>query len=257
MIKDSAYFEFDNEYSYDYDIINCNLSSGMTEEPFVAEVEIIETEIRGRDEPYFQEVKPKPLILDLVFAFKKGWTEESLQRVKRWLRKPYYAKMRFSENPDKIYYCILISDPQISHNGINQGYITCQFRCKSSYAHSHIYLESYDFSKESTNHFVFNNLGDVDVLPIITIKKLEKGKVSILNLSNGKEFGFSELEDNEIVQIDCKRRNIESSLESTPPPIYRYDKLINNYYMSLPYGKNRLKVDGKCFLDMKYEFRFY
>lgn len=257
MIKDSQWFEFNNQLSSDYKIINCNLSSGMLEEPFSAEREIVETKIRGRNKPYFQEIEEKPLEFNLNFAFETGWTEESLQAVKRWLLKPYYAKLIFSEDPDKIYYGIFVSEPTVSHNGCNQGYFTCNFRCDGSYIYSPIYVENFDFSANTPNYFEFNNLGDIDVLPIVEITKVGAGGVSIFNLSDGnREFGFLELANNEVVEIDCLRRNIKSSLEASAPSIYRYDKLINDYYMNLPYGKNRLKVEGNCLLVLKYEFKF-
>lgn len=258
MIKNSLWFEYDNENSSDYGIINCNLSTGLIEEPFVAQSEIVETEIRGKDKPYFQEIKQKPLEFDVNFAFENEWTEKSLQRVKRWLRKPYYCKLRFSERPDKIYYGIFVGEPILNHNGSNQGYFTWHFRCNSPYVYSPVYTDYYDFSESDVGYFEFNNLGDVNVLPIIEIKKIEKGKISIFNLSDSnKEFGFDTLEDDEIVEVNCKRQNIVSNLSTSPPLIYRYDNLINNYYMSLPYGVNRLKVEGKCFLTLKYEYKFF
>lgn len=258
MIKDSVWFEFNNQLSSDYGIINCNMSSGLMEESLMAEAEIIETEIRGRNEPYFQSVKYNPLILDLTFAFEDAWTDKQLQAVKRWLRQPYYCKMRFSKNPNEYYYCILVSEPVLMHTGTKRGYFTCQFRCKGSYKHSPIYVNTYNFSENDINYIDFENLGDTDILPIITVTKIDAGRLSIFNLSNeNKEFGFTSLEDNEIIKIDCRRRSINSSLEKTYPPIYRYDKLIDNYYLSIPYGINKLKVEGKCHLEIKYEYKFY
>lgn len=257
MIRDSIWFEFDNELSSDYGIINCNLSSGLMEEPLMAESEIIETEIKGRNEPYFQEIKYKPLEFDVNFAFENSWTEESLQKVKRWLRKPYYKKLRFSENPNRLYFGIFIGEPKLSHNGLNQGYFTWHFRCNSPYVYSPVYISQYDFSISTPNYFEFNNLGNVDCLPIIEITKVGVGDVSIFNLSDSnKEFGFTNLTDGEIVQIDCKRRNIETNLSTSPPYIHRYDNLIGDY-LRLIDGMNRLKVEGKCKLVLKYEFKFH
>jgi len=259
MIRASLWFEFDNQLSSDFQIINCNLSSGMMEEPLMAESIIVETEIRGRDEPYFQEIKQKPLAFDVSFAFENGWTEESLRKVKRWLRKSYYCKLRFSENPNRLYYGIFIGEPKLNHNGLNQGYFTWHFRCKGAYSFSPVYVNQYDFSVNDVNYFEFNNLGDVDVLPIIEITKVgADGGISIFNLSDrNREFGFTTLINNEIVEVDCRRRDVVSSLSSSVPPIFRYDKLIDNNYLNLVYGMNRLKVQGKCKLVLRYEFKFH
>jgi len=231
----------------------------MLEEPLMAESEIIETEIRGRNEPYFQEIKYKPLEFDVNFAFEYGWTEESLQKVKRWLRKPYYCKLRFSENPNRLYYGCFTGEPKLNHNSRNEGYFTWHFRCKGSFAYSPVYIGNYDFSGIDVNYFEFNNLGDVDVLPIIEITKVSgDGGVSIFNLSDGnKEFGFTTLVNNEIATVDCRRKDIVSSLSSSVPPIFRYDKLIDNNYLNLVYGMNRLRVSGKCKICLKYEFKFH
>lgn len=258
MIKNSIWFEYDNENSQDYGIINCNLSKGLMEEPLLAQSEIIETQIRGRVKPYFQEIKEKPLEFDVIFAFENGWTDESLRKVKRWLKKSYYSKLRFSENPERLYYGVFVGEPKLVHNGVNQGYFTWYFRCDSPYAYSPIYINHYDFSKNDINYFEFNNLGDIEVSPIIEITKINKGKISIFNLSDSnKEFGFIELENEETVIVDCERKEINSNLSTSPPFIYRYDNLINNYYMNIPLGVNYLKVEGKCLLTIKYEFKFY
>lgn len=148
-IRSSLYFTFAGERSIDYGIINVNIDSGMQEESFVSERAILETETRGRDKPYFQEIKRRPLQFTLSFAFEDKWDNEKIRSVARWLTNhEYYQPLSFSENNERIFYAIVIDDPQLIHNCLSEGYINLTVRCDSPYSYSPQFISNiYDWNE--------------------------------------------------------------------------------------------------------------
>jgi len=143
-VKSCLYFKFDGINSTDYGILNVNVSTGMLEESFLSSREIKEIETRNNEKPYFQMLKRNPLILNLSFAFEDTWDTNKIRQVARWLNTDYYKELYFPET-EQIFYCILIDEPSIIHNGLKQGYLNLNFRCDSPYSYSPIYLsEVYD-----------------------------------------------------------------------------------------------------------------
>lgn len=96
------------------------------------------------------------------------------------------------------------------------------------------------------------NKGDIAIYPTVEILKIGDGDVKIENLSDYTEpFIFSNLKDREIVKVNGVKEIIESSLYGNE----RYDDF-NDNYIRLDYGKNRLKVTGKCKLRFAFRFKY-
>jgi predicted phage tail component-like protein len=149
-IKESLYFTFNGISSKNYNIMNVNVDTGvMKEEYFGAPQTIIEETVRGRDKPYFKQVKKEPLEISVTFAFDGSWTEQKLREVRQWLLEPkYYAPLIFSDDPEKIFYCLYINEPLLLHNCMKEGYITLNFRCNDAYAYSPLTTsEIYDWDE--------------------------------------------------------------------------------------------------------------
>jgi predicted phage tail component-like protein len=251
-IKSDLTFTYAGITSTTQGLKNVTVEGGIQDEPFVAEREIIETEIRGRDRPYFSGVKLHPRILDLKFVFTNGFDATSLKNVRQWLCQTYYKPMIFSNNPDKVYYCLLHSDPRLLHNGLSQGYVSCQFRCDGPYAYSSTYIVNYDYTTGSPNTFAFDNTGDAECMPIITIKKVTaEGAVTFDNLTDGSQFGFDIIGLNETVTVDCENEIITSDVVGN----YRYSNLVGDF-LSIPIGENSIRVTGACELVLTYQFKY-
>jgi predicted phage tail component-like protein len=251
-IKSDLTFIYNGLLSTDMGLKNVTVDGGIIDEPFVAEREIIETEIRGRDRPYFSGVKLHPRILDLKFVFTNGFDATSLKNVRQWLCQTYYKPMIFSNNPDKVYYCLLHSDPRLLHNGLSQGYVSCQFRCDGPYAYSAVTRVTYDYTVGSPNTFIFNNTGDINCKPIIAIKKVTAGgAITFDNLTDGSQFGFDDMDLNETITTDCENEIITSDVVGN----YRYSNLVGDF-LSIPIGENSIQVTGACQLTIDYQFKY-
>lgn len=256
-IKESLYFTYDDIDSRDMGIINVGMEAGMLSEPFLPEQEIYEVEIAGKESPYFQKIKKRPLVLTLSFAFEETWNESLIHRVKRWLaEQEYYKPMIFSEMPEKIFYCIYTGSPELLHNGLKQGVVqNITFRCNSPYVYSPFYeSEIYDFS-ESTEpeELIFVNEGDTEIWPQMLIEIQEDGDMSIANLSDGgKKLKFTELVNGERIFIDNEMEIITTDIIGT----YRYDNH-NGVFLRMLRGINNLHITGKVKLQFKYRYKFY
>lgn len=244
---------YDGKRSDSFNICNVSINSGLYEEPFVSSRSLVETSIKGNDKPYLNWIKPEPLVLDLAFAFLTPWDDDSIQDVKEWLSQNYYKPLIFSDDVDRLYYCVLISDPKILHNGLCEGYCTLQFRCDGAYSYSPVYIDYWDLS-DNTNSIIkeVKNLSKIECKPTLEIIKIDAGDFTINNLSNGNaEFKFTGLLNNEIITVNNDSRRIDTN----NPGTYRYDTF-NDNYLSLPKGINRLKITGKCKINIKYQFKF-
>lgn len=252
-IRESEYFVYDNVKSSEFGIINVNVSSGLLEEPFSANREIIEEIIPGNSSPYLYEVREHPLIFNVEFAFKDIWDFDKIRAVGRWLLKPYYKELYFSSNIDKRYYAMVVDDATLVHNCLKQGYVKLVFRCNSSYTYSPVYEKIFDLSSIATPTTIqLQNLGDNILKPQLWILKYGLGSFKITNLTNSsKEFYFSELVDQETVFVDNKLCDIITDI----PDTYRYDQF-NGNYLELPIGINQLIVEGAAKLRFRYQYEF-
>jgi predicted phage tail component-like protein len=172
-IRSSEYFSYAGVLSSDMGIRNVNLDTGMLEEPFMSTREIVEIKIPGRDEPYFQRVEQAPLEFTVSFLFDNGFDEAKTRATARWLKQTYYQPLWFSDNPNRIYYAMVVNDSKLVHNCLSEGYVTLTFRCNSPYAYSPVYTseEFYMTTKyltkteSTTTDFQSGTLTDVEVQP--------------------------------------------------------------------------------------------
>lgn len=253
-IRQDLFFTYDGIRSTQMGLYNVSIQSGLFSEKFVADREIIEESIMGRDEPYFYGIKRQPLEFQLSFYFDNKWDDKTIEEVALWLSQDKYKPLIFNNHPHKIFYCLPVSDFSIIHNGIKQGYLTLTMRCKSPYIYTPEYNSPiYDFSLNTVDgmDFTFENKGHVNCKPIIHINKIGIGDISIVNLSDeGKEFKFTGLADNETITVNNETEEIETDLTG----IYRYNNF-NMKFLSLPRGVNRLKAYGNCKIMFKSYFK--
>lgn len=253
-IKDSEYFSYAGIASYDYGIRNVNVEeSGMAVESLTPGRSTVKETIRGRSRPYFYSIEYTPRLISVSFAFEEPWNNDRIREIVRWLcGQGYYQPLFFDQDVNRIYYALVVDEPQLVHDYLSSGYINLTFECSDYYAYTSVYETSYDFSGGGTNPIVFENEGDVDCYPLLTIKNLQtEGNISIKNANDGnREFRFDRLDNNETVTV----HNEEQIITTDKPLTYRYSDF-NNNYLRLLRGVNHLSVEGKCTIDMKYQFK--
>lgn len=264
-IKSSLYFSFADETSDLYNLININISSGMQEEDLSSQRTIIEHKVRGRTKPYFQNLEYQPRTISISSAFTSSFDSNLINNVCRWLCSPtYYKPLFFSEEPERIYYALVVEDFKLIHNCLSEGYLNITFRCNDYYAYSPFYHKEYDFSNNTISTIInFNNLGDTTIYPEVWIQKINDGDtendLSIVNYSDEmREFKFLTnktdqigLINNENLYIDNENHHIETDLTD----MYRYDCFNHNYLRLLP-GENTLMISGKFKLKLRWQYKF-
>ena len=244
-------FSYDGKKSVDYGIINVNYSTGLYEETFLPERNIIETKVRENKKPYFQGLEYSPLTLKLKFAFTDTWNDNKIREIARWLgNQEYYKPLYFDNDINRIFYCIYVGEPKIIHNGLKQGYLEIEMRCDSPYSYSSFYTSELYTSPAQIK---ITNGGDTSIYPEISITKIGAGDLSIVNQTNGnQEFKFTSLVDAESLYVDCENEYIETDLSGT----YRYDNF-NNNYLELVTGENTLNITGDCSIQFRYRFKLF
>lgn len=229
-----------------------NVDTGLKETPFLSEREIISETVAGNDIPYVYEHKRSPLIVNLTLSTLDNlWTFEKRREVARLLDIDEFGEFYSEDNINKKYYLLYTGGINLTHNGLEQGYITIQMQNISPYSYSPIYTNTYLIENAETKIIEFVNSGDNDLFPEMWIKKIGSGNFTITNLSNGGEvFEFVDLVDGETVYVDNNNHDIETDILLT----YRYDNFNNNYLKITNYSVNRLQITGDCELTFRYQF---
>lgn len=251
-ILNSIGFQYNNEHSNKYHLMNIHTSAGLYEEPIGGARQIIEEIIDGRDKPYFKGIVNRPLEFNISFAFEKPLTDEEIRQAVRWLKPDNYRPLIFEEMPYKIFYCMPIESMRYIHNGLNEGYLNLTMRCNTYHAFSPAYVSPIYKVTNGKENFIFENKGDFDVRPLLYIKKIGNGSLTIKNYSDsGKILSFYNLLDQEELIIDNKEKTITSSTK------------MNRYYMAelgwlnLVYGQNNIEIEGNCEVYYKCQFPLY
>lgn len=270
-ISQCLYFRYDNISSQDMGIWNVHIEQGMYQEPFVATRTIKEQKIRGRENPYHQGEEYEVLQYKVSFAFLDKFDRDKIRAVARWLCAPtYYKPLIFFETEQEIWeesvaYALTVESFDIIHSGLSEGYLSLTFRTNSPRKFSPVYLTPdirideyyfiapYQLISIPTN-IEFENMGDIDLKPIIIIS-MRGAYFSMINLTNlGQKLAFTGLTPGEVLEIDCENEEISSSLGSTT---YRFNNMSSDsVFIELIRGVNVLQCLGDFEFQIKYEFKY-
>ncbi|WP_226035600.1 distal tail protein Dit [Aquibacillus saliphilus] len=253
-ISESLDFSYAGVQSYTKGLYNVSTSGGLYEEEIAGNRSINEDEdIQGNR--YLKDIDNQPLEFPVSFYFRDKFDREKIRDTTRWLLQNKYQPLIFNNYPDRIFYAIAVGSYRLIHNGLEQGYLQLNFRCKNHYAYSPtIQSESYNLSNNITSGTVidFENKGDMDVQPVLHIQKVGAGDISFTNLSDeGKTMSLNNLVDGEEITIDC-----DSAELNTITGYNRYNDF-NFNWLNLIYGINRINVKGNCIFSYTCQFKIY
>jgi phage-related protein len=248
MYKQYLNFTKNGIYSEDMGVISCSLSSGMYEESLGANRNIVEQQNSFTDRRYFKRVSLDPIEFEMTIALMDDTDESQIDYICEWLLNDYYEELYFEDEVDKIYYCIPTSQPTITHNGMNQGYITIHMRCFDGYLYSQEITKTFDLSTNPTEGTTITLLNDghVEVSPLVTIT-MNDTSVKIINQTTNESTEFSQLLSGEIITLDNENEEIATNQVG----MYRFENHNDVFIRILP-SSTQFKVTGKCTLTFKY-----
>lgn len=231
---ESMNFTYDGISSEDFGVVMVNSGSGLFKEPFLANRTINEKSTASRDVPLFTGVSEKPLSFPLTIFIEEWEKRDNLRAIARWLNQKEYKPFWFETNPDRVVEALVEGTPQLIHNGIKDGYVTLNIRCKTHYYTSQ--PKVYERTITGQHQDWINNDGDEIIAPYLEIKKIGNGNVQIDTFMEGQQinnFIIKDMLDGEIAYVNCIDEQIRSSYANTER--YLFD-LFNDDYLRFELG---------------------
>lgn len=252
-IREKTLFNYNGEWSSDYNVSNINIGSGMFEEILLADRSIDEVSIKGNDRPLYKGIENSPIEFDMVIAFNKKYTEREMENVINWLFQNTYKPLFFKGKENRVFYCMPTGSSTITHNGMNEGYLSIRMRCNSSYIYSPTILtKKYDLSMINIETIELENDGYGFSYPEISIEKVGSGDITLINKTvNGYSLKISNLANAEKIYIDCEKEMIETNLIG----VYRYNDTVG-IFPYLQHGRNVIEVNGNCKIQFRYKSKY-
>lgn len=252
-IKDKLFFNLGGIWSEDFNVMNVVLDSSLYDDLFVAPRAINETSGKGRSKPLFNRIDEEPISFDMTLAFTKSFTDHDLDALIRWLFVDYYRPLYFEGNENRVYMAMFIGEPRISHNGLNEGYISVDVRCDSADIYSQVTLTPTYTVTSAQKTIEIESDGHFDIYPEISIIKKGNGHVTIESLDDdGDIFEIRDLTNEEDIYINCEKEIIETDIIG----MYRYDKILGEFPRIIQGQMNRFRITGTCEIQFRYKEKY-
>lgn len=251
MIKQYLQFTKNGINSWDMGVTHVSIDSGLYQDNIGANRNIVEMVNTQTDRRYFKRISRDPVELDMNLMLDENMSDDEIDSVMSWLINEYYEELYFEDEVDKIYYVLPSTQPQINHNGNNQGYITIKFRCYDGFIYSREINQTFDLSSNTTNgtNITLFNDGHMDIYPLITIN-VKDTNITILNLTTNESTQLTNLSNGENITLDNETEEITTDIPGT----YRFDN-INDVFIRILTPSTQFKVTGKCVLTFAYRYK--
>jgi len=249
----STSFTYDGITSASMGIYLVKKDSDMFPVPYFPSRTIQEDYPSRATAPYFYRTQLEPQSFTLTFAPISGqFTSTILYNVAKWLFKGTHRPFIPDDNTNKIYYCLAVSKTDFITNGLNEGYIDVEFRCKHPYAFKPTVTEVYDYRVTLPSSVVLTNNSNVFdyYYPEVTFT-LPSGVTSLTltNVTDGnRATTFTGLNAGETIYMNNEKKQIISDTG-----LYRLGTFNMNWFRLLQ-GDNTITVSQKCYITIIYNF---
>lgn len=246
------YFQFNNVSSKLKKLKVVSIDDDESTDTFGMEQEVNEND-DGTDVPVFLGVKRTCPELTITLMKMDEWnkplpySDEELEDICRWLIQKEYKPFVSFDNLGIVYY-VLFTKGESFYSKAKEGYLKFNMRLSAPYAYSNVLIDSYKVKGEKIVD-IYNG-SDIEkfVYPDIQFELLDDCQdISIENLTLKESMIFNNLEKHDIIYVyNDKFKDVVSKVDKTRN-IY---KNFNGKFLSLAYGKNRIKITGNCNIDI-------
>lgn len=254
---DTRFFEFDGIKSSNMGVHIVRPDGGRGEVPIWSSSSISSTQDKKRNyvNSYMVEREVLSFTFNIMLMDTKGipkpWTPEEISRISKWLIHDTYKELRFGNNPDKLYYAIVV-DAQPLYTTHEGGYMEITMETNARHGWSDIFIGEYDCTKEQINEIVINAPHNVNeyYYPEVEVMMYGDTELTITNISDrGHETNIKDLLESENFYMDCEIKQIKSGV-----PMRNLFANFNRNWVRLKYGENILRVNGKCKIIIKAQY---
>lgn len=180
-------------------------------------------------------------------------TEEDVFFLNNWLMKPEEYKIFIShQNRDVLYYVLFteMSDVRLAQQ---KGYITLKMRLSSGCSYSTVAHHNMQvtttytmdiYNKSNVGQYIYPDIN------FITQFSTAKGNIKITNETLGETMEFKNLPT--ASEFMCYNEGIKQVVSVTDKDL-NVQPLFNKKWLRLAYGRNRIKVQGQCQMDIFFQ----
>ena len=156
LLSNSPHIIYDGLSSRMFGITNVQPTSGLAEEIFLANTNLVTDQSRYSDKVYLLGVNREPLEFSMrLFFDPHTFDERKFQEMKKWFRQDTYKPFRYDsgkeQDLDVWVYAIVTGQSRAFHNAIDDGYIDFTFRTNAPHRFSQIMEDEFDFTETNTN----------------------------------------------------------------------------------------------------------
>ena len=215
----------------------------------------IDKEIGYKGTPLYKESECAlgDIILQICRTDGKPWTATTIIEINNWLFQEGFKKFQPGDLDNQgyniIYYLKAISmDKKLNPN--MYGYLEFTFKSYDGYGYA---IPSNSLTVGSGETRNITSLSNVDEIyyPKMKIKNLgnKSNVITITNQTNGKSLSITNMQQNEVITIDCKIGSVLGDSGNN-----RFSVLQNFDFIGLSKGNNTISVSKNCSVEFICEF---
>lgn len=254
-------FTYDGINSEDYGVVMINEGGGLYRDLFLPNRKIVEKVVAGNNKSYFKRVERQQVTFDMTILVRDWKDKRTMRDISRWFDQDWYKPLWFESNPNRIFYALIENDSELVHNGLMNGYLKVKIKCNSAYSYSQV-LKYRSQVRGSSSTSIYND-GDATCYPIMKIKKIGNGDITMKSYQEGELVNnviIKDLLDGELIEIDCESQDISTNYEDRGR--YIFDNTNDEWLefrIGNPYdgdASTRIEFTGNFDLEMSYQYRY-